>query len=97
MTDSPITKSSDDQARLDFQDQYRELRQHLSRWSIRVDLARKLAIGLTICAAISGIATYAALTGMVSMGANPRTILILLTIVLVLIIALSIIVVLLVV
>ncbi len=90
MTDSPITKSSDDQARLDFQDQYRELRQHLSRWSIRVDLARKLAIGLTICAAISGIATYAALTGMVSMGANPRTILILLTIDLVLLLALSI-------
>ncbi|MEE1562554.1 MAG: HAMP domain-containing protein, partial [Alphaproteobacteria bacterium] len=41
---------------------------------------------------ISGIATYAALTGMASMGANSRTVLILLTIDLVLLLALSVVV-----
>jgi len=97
MADSPVTEGLNGRARSDFSDsnswaRYRRIRRRLRRWSIHVGLARKLAIGLTACTVISGIATYAALTGMASMGANSRTVLILLTIDLVLLLALSVVV-----
>jgi two-component system nitrogen regulation sensor histidine kinase NtrY len=97
MVDSPVIKGVGSQASSDlpcsnYRARYLKIRQRLRRWSIRVGMARKLAIGLTVCASISGITTYAALTGMASMGTNPSTILILLTIDLVLLLALSIVV-----
>ena len=97
MADSPVTEGLNGRARSDFSDsnswaRYRRIRRRLRRWSIHVGLARKFAIGLTACTVISGIATYAALTGMASMGANSRTVLILLTIDLVLLLALSVVV-----
>ena len=97
MADSPVTEGLNGRARFDFSDsnswaRYRRIRRRLRRWSIHVGLARKFAIGLTACTVISGIATYAALTGMASMGANSRTVLILLTIDLVLLLALSVVV-----
>jgi len=97
MVDSPVIKNVGSQASSDlpcsnYRARYLKIRQRLRRWSIRVGMARKLAIGLTVCASISGITTYAALTGMASMGTNPSTILILLTIDLVLLLALSIVV-----
>ncbi|MDP6485729.1 MAG: PAS domain-containing sensor histidine kinase [Alphaproteobacteria bacterium] len=97
MADSPVTEGLNGRARFDFSDsnswaRYRRIRRRLRRWSIHVGLARKFAIGLTACTVISGIATYAALTGMASMGANSRTVLILLTIDLILLLALSVVV-----
>ena len=97
MADSPVTEGLNGRARSDFSDsnswaRYRRIRRRLRRWSIHVGLARKFAIGLTACTVISGIATYAALTGMASMGANSRTVLILLTIDLILLLALSVVV-----
>lgn len=92
MADSPVTEGVGAQVGSDFQLRYRKIRQRLRRWSIRVGMARKFAIGLTVCTVISGIATYAALTGMASVGADPRVILILLTIDLVLLLALSVVV-----
>ncbi len=97
MADSPVTEGLNGRARSDFSDsnswaRTRRIRRRLRRWSIHVGLARKFAIGLTACTVISGIATYAALTGMASMGANSRTVLILLTIDLVLLLALSVVV-----
>ncbi len=97
MADSPVTEGLNGRARSDFSNsdfwaRYRRIRRRLRRWSIRIRLARKFAIGLTACTMISGIATYAALTGMASMGANSRTVLILLTIDLVLLLALSVVV-----
>jgi len=62
--------------------------QKLLRWSIRVGLARKLAIALAVAAALSGVATYAALTE-APFGSDPDTVLSLLYVDLVLLLLLS--------
>ena len=60
------------------------------RWATRVGLSRKLAIALTGGAVVSGIATYTALTGSMSLeGTDPDTIFILLNIDLVLLLMLG--------
>ncbi len=61
----------------------------LSRWTARVDLGRKLAIGLTVAALASGIATYAALTGAGPIAREPRLVLLLLNADLALLLALG--------
>jgi two-component system nitrogen regulation sensor histidine kinase NtrY len=61
-----------------------------ARWAAQVGLSRKLAIGLTAAALVSGLATYAALTGSMSpAGADPTTILALLNVDLVLLLLLG--------
>jgi len=61
----------------------------ITRWSGRVGLSRKLAIALTAAAIVSGIATYAALTGSPPLGPEPSTLLILLNVDLVLLLLLG--------
>ena len=57
-----------------------ELSVQLMRWANRVGLARKLAFALTAAAILSGIATYAALTGSPPLGPDPDTVLLLLNV-----------------
>ncbi|MGE0733277.1 MAG: ATP-binding protein [Alphaproteobacteria bacterium] len=47
--------------------------QRLAVWFRRRSVARRLALALTIAALLSGVATYAALTGSPPFGPNPRT------------------------
>ncbi|MBI1778833.1 MAG: HAMP domain-containing protein, partial [Proteobacteria bacterium] len=61
----------------------------LSRWAVRVDLGRKLAVALAGAALASGIATYAALTGAGPLARDPRLVLLLLNADLVLLLALG--------
>ncbi len=57
-----------------------ELSVQLTRWASRVGLARKLAFALAAAAILSGIATYAALTGSPPLGPDPDTVLLLLNV-----------------
>lgn len=50
----------------------------LSAWGEKVGLGRKLALMLTVAALVSAFATYAAMTGSAALGADTKTILILL-------------------
>ena len=62
----------------------------VGQWATRFGLIRRIAIILTVAAVISGLATYAALTGSMSPGgADPTTILVLLNIDLVLLLGLG--------
>ena len=61
----------------------------LRAWNARVGLARKFAVALAALAAMSGVATYVALTGAAPFGGEPSTILILLNLDLVLLLALA--------
>ncbi len=65
------------------------LRQRLLNWAVRVDLARRLAIALIVAAVVSGIATYAAMSGIAPFSGNPRNVFILLNIDLVLLLLLG--------
>ena len=53
-------------------------RLRLARWARRSGLGRKFAFGLTVAAAASGVATYAAMTGATPFGQDPNTVLVLL-------------------
>ena len=64
------------------------LRVRLALWARRVGLARKLAVALTIAAALSGFATFFALTESVG-GPDPVTVLVLLNLDLVLLLVLG--------
>ncbi len=61
----------------------------LGRWSRRVGLGRRLALGLAIAAVLSVVATYAAMTGTPPFGPDPNTVLWLLTLDLALVLALG--------
>ncbi|MBT6119111.1 MAG: PAS domain-containing sensor histidine kinase [Rhodospirillaceae bacterium] len=61
----------------------------LSAWARRTHLARKLAYALTVAAAISGIATYVALSRSSPLGPDPDTILVLLNIDLIILLTLG--------
>ncbi len=65
------------------------LTQQIVDWSVRVGLSRKLAVALTVAAILSGIATYAALTGSPPLGPDPDTLLIILNVDLVLLLMLG--------
>jgi two-component system nitrogen regulation sensor histidine kinase NtrY len=60
-----------------------------TRWAHRVGMARKLAIGLTVAALVSGIATYIAFTGSSPLGPDPKIVLFLLNLDLVLLLLLG--------
>ena len=62
------------------------------RWASRVGLSRRLALPLTIAALLSGVATYGALTGSVSLGLGAQAVPVLLYIDLVLVLLLCVIV-----
>jgi len=61
----------------------------LSAWARRHRLWRRLPIVLAAAALLSGLATYAALTGWVALGPDPRTVVVLLNIDVVLVLLLS--------
>ena len=65
------------------------LRQRFIRWSQAVGLPRKLAIAVAAAAAVSGIATYGAMSGAAPFGSDPTNVLILLNIDLVLLLVLG--------
>ena len=68
---------------------WRRLMARLTLWARAVDLARKLAIGLTVAVIVSGLATFAVLTGSGPLrGPNPATVFSLLTLDLVLLLLL---------
>lgn len=60
-----------------------------AEWSGRVGLSRKFAVALTVAAILSGVATYAALTGSAPLGPGPNTVLVLLNLDLVLLLLLG--------
>jgi len=61
----------------------------LATWARGVGLGRKLALGLTVAAILSVLATYGAITGMPPFGPDPATVLWLLDLNLVLVLALA--------
>src|SRR5690606_4732649 len=66
-----------------------QLLQRLVAWARRVRLAGKLAIGLAVAAALSGLGTYLAWSGASPDGPNPRFVLTLLVVDLILLLALG--------
>jgi two-component system nitrogen regulation sensor histidine kinase NtrY len=65
------------------------LSRRASSWAARVGLGRKATIALAIAALLSGLATYAAMTGAPPFGPNPQTVLLLLNVNLVLLLVLG--------
>src|SRR5690606_4844378 len=61
----------------------------LARWADRIGMARKFAIGLTVAALASGIATYISFTGSSPLGPDPQAIFFLLNLDLVLLLLLG--------
>lgn len=61
----------------------------IGAWAERVGLARKLAVLLAAAALLSGIATYAAISGPTTFGADPHVVVILLNVDLVLLLVLT--------
>lgn len=65
------------------------LSRRASSWAARIGLGRKATIALAIAALLSGIATYAAMTGAPPFGPSPQTVLLLLNLNLVLLLLLG--------
>ena len=65
------------------------LSQRMLRWTGRVGLGRKATVVLALAALASGVATYAAMTGIPPFGPNGGSVLLLLNINLVLLLSLA--------